>query len=97
MSEEKKKIKLLGMEWPYFLVLCLVVAFAVKFNFLPKSLAGQLPFLLVLGELLRFVGDRIPIVKDYLGGGSVVVLLGCSALVMYGIIPADAAQASKNS
>lgn len=95
MSEEKKKIKLLGMEWPYFLALCLVVVSAVKFNFLPKSLAGQLPFLLVLGELLRFVGDRIPIVKDYLGGGSVVVLLGCSALVMYGIIPADTAQASK--
>ena len=93
---EKKEIKLLGMDWPYFAALFVVVALAAYYNFLPKSLAGQLPFLLVLGEALRFFGDRIPIVKDYLGGGSVVVLFGCSAMVMYGIIPASVATATKN-
>lgn len=91
----KKKIKLLGMDPPVFLVLLVVVLLAMYFNFLPKSLAGQLPLLLVLGEAFRFVGDRTPIVKDYLGGGSVVVLFGCAALVMYGIIPAKTAQETK--
>lgn len=91
----KSAIKLLGMDPPVFMVLLVVVLLAMYFNFLPASLAGQLPLLLVLGEAFRFVGDRTPIVKDYLGGGSVVVLFGCAALVMYGVIPAKTAQATK--
>ncbi len=92
----KQKIKLLGMDIPAFMVLFVLVLLAMYFNFLPASLAGQLPLLLVLGEAFRFVGDRTPIVKDYLGGGSVVVLFGCAALVMYGIIPPKIALATKN-
>jgi len=93
---EKGKVKLLGMEWQYFLVLFAIVILAMYFGFLPASLAGQIPLLLVIGEAFRFVGDRIPIVKDYLGGGSCVVLFGCAALVMFGIIPADTAAATKD-
>jgi len=93
---EKGKVKLLGMEWQYFLVLFAIVILAMYFDFLPASLAGQIPLLLVIGEAFRFVGDRIPIVKDYLGGGSCVVLFGCAALVMFGIIPADTAAATKD-
>ena len=91
----KRKIKLLGMDLPVFMVLFVVVVLAMYFKFLPSSLAGQLPLLLVLGEALRYVGDRTPIVKDYLGGGSIVVLFGCAALVMYGIIPKETAAATK--
>lgn len=83
------------MDWPVFAVLFIIVMLAMYFKFLPASLAGQLPLLLVLGEALRFVGDRIPIVKDYLGGGSIVVLFGCAALVMYGVIPKETAAATK--
>lgn len=93
---ESKKIKLLGMDWPYFLVLFALVTAAMYLGFLPKSLAGQIPLLLVYGEGFRFVGDRIPIVKDYLGGGSCVVLFGCAALVMFGIIPEETAAATKD-
>ncbi|CAK7050619.1 MAG: Citrate-sodium symporter [Desulfovibrio sp.] len=91
----KAKIKLLGMDPPVFMILFAIVLLAMYFKFLPASLAGQLPFLLLMGEAFRFVGDRIPIVKDYLGGGSIVVLFGCSALVMYGIIPQHAAADTK--
>lgn len=93
---KKEQIKLLGMEWPYFIGLLVLVVLAMYFNFLPGSLAGQIPLLLVFGEGLRFVGDRIPIVKDYLGGGSCVVLFGCAALVMFGIIPEATASATKD-
>lgn len=94
--QAKPKIKLLGMAPPVFLILLIVVLLAMYFNFLPASLAGQLPLLLILGEAFRFVGDRTPIVKDYLGGGSVVVLFGCAALVMYGIIPQETAKATRD-
>lgn len=89
------KIKILGMNWPYFIVLFIIVNCAMYFGFLPKSLAGMIPLLLVYGEALKFIGDRLPIVKDYLGGGSVVVLFGCAALVMFGIIPATVAEDTK--
>lgn len=90
------RVKLLGMDWKYFLVLFTAVMLAMYFDFLPGSLAGQIPLLLVVGEAFRFVGDRTPIVKDYLGGGSVVVLFGCAALVMAGIIPKETADATKD-
>ena len=93
---KKEQVKLLGMDWPYFIGLLVLVVLAMYFNFLPGSLAGQIPLLLVFGEGLRFVGDRIPIVKDYLGGGSCVVLFGCAALVMFGIIPEATASATKD-
>lgn len=92
---EGHKVKLLGLEWPCFATLFVIVVLAMYFNFLPKSLAGQIPLLLLIGEALRFIGDRIPIVKDYLGGGSVVVLFGCAALVMFGIIPASTVKATE--
>lgn len=50
--------------------LFLLVILAMYFNFLPSGLAGQNPFLLVMGEAFRYIGDRIPIIKDYLGGGT---------------------------
>lgn len=90
-----KRLQVMGMDWPYFIGLFLLVVLAMYFNFLPSGLAGQIPFLLVMGEAFRYIGDRIPIIKDYLGGGSCVVLFGCAALVMFGIIPADTANATK--
>lgn len=90
------KVKLLGIEWPAFLIILIVTLAAMYLDFLPASMAGMIPLLLVIGESMRFVGDRIPIVKDYLGGGSVVVLLGCAALVMLGVIPATTAEATKD-
>ncbi len=92
----KSKIKLMGMDWQYFLVLFAIVIMAMYFGFLPASLAGQIPLLLVIGEAFRFIGDRIPIIKDYLGGGSCVVLFGCAALVMFGVIPAETAAETKD-
>lgn len=93
--EEKKRVQILNMDWQHFIVLTIITLLAMKFNFLPKSLVGQIPFLLVLGAGLNFIGNRLPIVKDYLGGGSVVVLFGCAALVMVGFIPANVAKETK--
>lgn len=95
MMEKQGRFKILNMDWPYFCVLAIIVLLAMKFNFLPKSLAGQIPLLLVFGETLNLVGKKTPIVKDYLGGGSVVILFGCAALVMVGFIPANIAKETK--
>ena len=86
----------MNMDWPYFILAFVILNAALFFKFLPKSLAGVLPLLIVYGAALRYVGDRIPIVKDYLGGGSIVILFGTSALVMYGLVPPEMAKISKD-
>lgn len=93
--EMTKKLQILNMDWPYFILAFVILNLALFFKFLPGSLAGVLPLLIVYGEAFRFIGDRIPIVKDYLGGGSIVVLFGTSAMVMYGLVPDDFAKTCK--
>ena len=54
---------------------------------LPGGLIGAFLFLLIVGELLNFLGNNIPIVNTYLGGGAVVAIFGGVALVYFGLIP----------
>lgn len=89
------RVKILNMDWPYFLLAFIILNLAMYFKFLPGSMGGLLALLIVYGEAFRFVGDRIPIVKDYLGGGSIVVLFGTSAMVMYGLVPPEFAKECK--
>jgi malate:Na+ symporter len=94
--ESKSRVQIMNMDWPYFVLAFVILNAALYFKFLPKSLAGVLPLLIVYGAAFRYVGDRIPIVKDYLGGGSIVVLFGTSALVMFGLVPPEMAKISKD-
>lgn len=41
----------------------------------------------VLGAILNEIGNRLPIVKDYLGGGPIIVIFGSAALVLYKVLP----------
>ena len=41
-----------------------------------------------IGLVLYELGERIPLWKDYLGGGSMLAFLGAAALEFYGILPA---------
>ena len=40
--------------------------------------------MMLLGELLGFAGDRLPIIKTYLGGGAILALFGAAAMVYFG-------------
>ena len=66
--EKTKRMQIMKMDWPYFVLAFVILNMALYFKFLPGSLAGVLPLLIVYGAAFRFIGDRIPIVKDYLGG-----------------------------
>lgn len=88
--------RIIGMRMHHFFILAIMTIVAMYMGILPSGLAGIIPLLLVLGEGLKYIGDRIPIVKDYLGGGSCVVLFGCAALVMYGLIPKEIVKETKS-
>ncbi|MCI5925483.1 2-hydroxycarboxylate transporter family protein, partial [Streptococcus vestibularis] len=51
--------------------------------------------LVVMGHVLYFIGEKLPIMNSYLGGGSVFTLLGATLLATFHIIPKDIIVATK--
>ena len=87
MTQANSSIKLMGIDIKYFALFAAMILGITYIGKLPAGMAGAVPLLLVLGALFSFIGDRTPIIKDYFGGGAFVTLFGCSALVMYKILP----------
>lgn len=82
---EEKRI--LGVSWPIFFVLAAVLLVAVYLEVLPMGLIGAIFLMLIGGELLNFIGNKVPIVNTYFGGGAVVAIFGGAALVYFNILP----------
>ena len=86
---QKEPLKLFNLPWYLFGIFAAVVLVATYMGVLPKGMAGCFALMIVLGTVLNIVGDNLPIVKDYLGGGAIVVIFGCSALNYFKVIPED--------
>lgn len=86
VNEKKSTYELFGMPWYMFGVLAIVVIVSVMFGTLPKGMIGAFAFMIVVGTILNEIGNRMPIVRSYLGGGAIVVIFGSAALVYFGII-----------
>ena len=84
---KKEPLKLFNLPWYLFGIFAAVVLVATYMGVLPKGMAGCFALMIVLGTVLNIVGDNMPIVKDYLGGGAIVVIFGCSALNYFNVIP----------
>ncbi|MDF2571023.1 MAG: cimH [Sporomusa sp.] len=87
VMERKKTIKIMGMDFQYFLLFAAMVLGITFMGKLPSGMAGAIPLLMVLGTIFAFIGDRMPIIKDYFGGGAIVILFGSAALVLFNILP----------
>ena len=85
---ENKGLQLFHMPWQIFAVISAVVLAATYLGVLPKGMTGCFVFMIVVGDVLAWIGDHTPIVKSYLGGGAIVVIFGSALLVYFNIIPA---------
>ena len=65
------------------------VVAAMYLDALPKGMVGGFAVVMVLGFLLEYIGDRLPLIKDYLGGGPLIVIFGSALLVYSGVMPAS--------
>lgn len=83
--------RIFNLPLPLFAVALIVMAGAIATDTLPSGMIGALLVMMLLGELLGFVGDRLPIVKTYLGGGAILALFGAAAMVYFGWLPAAVA------
>ena len=77
-----------GLPWYVFCVIAAIVLGAAYLGVLPQGMAGCFAFMIVLGEILFWIGDHTPIIKDYLGGGAIVCIFGAGLLVYFGLLPA---------
>jgi len=84
---EKESFKLMGMSVGVFGIFALITLVAVYLGALPKGMVGALPVMMVIGAVLNELGNRTPIIKDYLGGGPIVIIFASAALVTYGVLP----------
>ena len=92
MSNGKKTLAqefsvLYNLPWYLFLIFAAVVVIAAYMGVLPVGMAGCFAFMIVLGTILGKIGDNTPIIKDYLGGGAIVIIFGSAALNYFGLLP----------
>ncbi len=91
-----KKIKISGVSLPLYLGLLAILAIVIAMGKLPLNMLGITFMLILLGHLFYWIGQNLPIFKDYLGGGSVFTLLAAALLNTFGIIPKDVVTATGN-
>lgn len=82
-----KEFKVVGLRFPIYLVALIVCLVATYTGVLPKGMVGDLLFLIVIGELLNLIGNHMPIIKSFFGGGAIVCIFGGAALCYFHVIP----------
>jgi Na+/citrate or Na+/malate symporter len=76
------------------MVVVLIVAMAL--DKLPTNMIGPIAILVIFGNLFHFIGNKIPIVKSYLGGGSVFAIFASAAIATFGILPDEVVKSTQN-
>lgn len=84
-----KEIKISGISLSLYAFFMIVLAVTIGLGKLPLNMVGITLLLVLLGHLLYFIGEKLPIMNSYLGGGSVFTLLGATLLSFFHIIPAN--------
>ena len=84
---EKPAYRIMGMPLPLFAALAAVILIATYMGALPKGMVGAIPLMMVVGAILNEIGNKTPIVKDYFGGGPIVVIFASAAFTAYGVFP----------
>ncbi|MFZ5966208.1 MAG: 2-hydroxycarboxylate transporter family protein [Bacillota bacterium] len=96
MSTEKEGYKIMGLPLSIFAILTVVVLAATFMGVLPEEMTGAFALMLIIGAILNEIGNRLPIIKDYLGGGPIVIIFGSAAMVTYNVLPEAAITTMKD-
>lgn len=81
------QIKIGPLSLKYYLPCLVVVLIAVYTNVLNTDIVGTFAFLLLMGWIFNFIGNKIPVFGSWMGGGILLPLFVGSALVYFGLIP----------
>lgn len=81
-------IKILGLPWQAFLLCAFITLFGAYSGIFPMNTIGAFMFLFIVGTILQFIGLKVPILGNYLGGGALVPMFGGALLVYFHLLPA---------
>lgn len=76
-----------GIILPVYIVIFILTMVAMLFNFLPGGMIGAFLIMMIFGGLFNLIGNKLPIVKTYLGGGAIVCIFASAILVYTNVIP----------
>lgn len=82
-----KTMTISGISLPLYLFFMVIIFSAIALDKLPLNMVGITILLVALGHLLYFIGEKLPIMNSYLGGGSVFTLLGATLLASFHLVP----------
>lgn len=71
----------------FFVLFAAVVVLSVYLGVLPSNMVGAFALMIFVGAVFGELGDRLPVLKDFLGGGPIVVIFGSAALVASKVLP----------
>lgn len=100
-SKEKKKatgitLKMFGMPLYIYAIFAVIMVAGLATETISTDLAGGFAVLYFLGITFGEIGDRIPIWKEYIGGGAILAFLGAAYLVYQGILPERYIESTSN-
>ena len=70
-----KNVKILGFPLWLYAVLTLIMVILGAMDWLPGNMLGSLAFALIVGTLLGYIGNQIPVWKTWFGGGMLFTCL----------------------
>jgi len=76
-----------GLPASVYLPLLAIILLATFTGKLPDNMVGGTAFLLLVAGALVYIGDRLPIWKDWLGGGLIFALISGAFISYFNIIP----------
>ncbi|MGN8158292.1 2-hydroxycarboxylate transporter family protein [Salinisphaera sp. RV14] len=83
--------RIFGLTPPIFALFFAIMIAAMATDVLPQSMIGAFIVIMLFGELFGHIGDRLPIVRSYLGGGAILAIFSAATLVYLHWLPADVA------
>lgn len=84
--ESKSRLKIAGIDAPIFFAIVVVLLIGIYMEAIPQNLAGGLIVAMVLGILLMWIGDRIPVFNTF-GGGPILCILIPALFLYWGVLP----------
>lgn len=90
-----REVKISGIEAPVFLGIAAVVLIGMYMELLPGNIVSGLAVTMVLGGLLMWIGNSIPVFGTF-GGGPILCILIPALFLYWGLIPESFAVLADN-
>jgi CCS family citrate carrier protein len=88
--QKKDGYTIMGMSIGMFAIITVLVLTAAYIGVLPKGMIGAYPLMMVIGAIFNEIGNKTPGIKDFLGGGPIIVIFGSAAIVTFKLLPESA-------